>query len=148
MDDLTAFVRARLDEDERAARRAAEVCGCHPPASSWIFDDEATDGRILVVDDPHPDVKRKLGRRWNGTYNGLFTAEHIARHDPARVLREVEARRRLVGLTEYMGGWNTEHDTQVTEHEIHSMRQAAHEMLRNLAAPYADHPDYQEEWRS
>lgn len=132
MDDLVAFLRARLNEDERAAQSAASVCGCHPEAPSWSFDDEATDGRIVLVDEPHPRTRRKIGRRWNGSYEGLFMAQHVVRHDPARVLREVAAKRRIVDRY----AWLREHgDTG-----------DAAWVLPLLALPYADHPDYRPEW--
>jgi hypothetical protein len=132
VDDLIAFLRARLDEDEQAARKAASLCGCHPDAPSWLFGDDATDGRILVADDPHPQVKRRLRRRWNGSYDGLFMAEHIVRHDPAHVLRKVEAGRKLIELCEE--GW-----AEAGVGHLDAVRLAVYE--------WADHKDYQEKWR-
>jgi len=95
-EDLITWLRAQLEEDERVAKKAASLCGCHPPAPNWLFGDESTGGRIVIADDPHPDTPWKLSRRWNRSYDGLFAAEHIVRHDPARVLREVEAHRRII----------------------------------------------------
>lgn len=148
MDDLTTFINARLDEDEQTARRGAEVCGCHPAAPVWAFGDETTDGRILVVDDPHPSIKRKLGRRWNGSYEGLFAAEHIARHDPARVLRQVAAGRGLLrelASAEFTlrpaGRGTPPHD--IMTGAVNSLRNA----VRHLASTWSDHPDYRDEWR-
>lgn len=105
------FLEAAHKEAGRLAARAADLCGCHPSALSWSFrdGDEPTDGRILVVDDPHPDLKRKIGRRWNGSYEGLFMAEHIVLHDPESVLRRVaQERRTLDACTEILSdpnGW-------------------------------------------
>lgn len=92
------FLEAAHNEAERLARQAAELCGCHPPATAWSFrdGDEPADGRILVVDDPHPDLKRKIGRRWNGSYEGLFMAEHIVLHDPEAVLRRINSERKTI----------------------------------------------------
>ncbi|MFD9564369.1 DUF6221 family protein [Streptomyces sp. NPDC059994] len=137
------FLTNCLDEDELAARKAAALCGCHPEAPDWRFSDGSTDGRILIVGDPHPDIRRKLGRRWNGTYDGLFTAEHIVRHDPARVLREVEAKRRLLAV----------HRPYVDEPDQACLGCAGGIMWRScpvwraLAAVYADRPGYRQEWR-
>lgn len=131
---LVEFLNARLDEDEKKAQRAAELCGCHPPASAWTVGDESTDGRILVVDDPHPDIRRKLGRRWSTTYDGLFAAEHIARHDPARVLARVKAQREMLETLEHgLGAWDA--------------AWLAARLLEEWATEHADHPDYREEWR-
>ena len=99
MPDLHGWITQQIDETERLARRAAELCGCHPPAPAWSFrdGDEPGDGRILVVDDPHPTMRRKISRKkWNGSYDGLFMAEHIAANDPTAVLRRCAADRRVL----------------------------------------------------
>lgn len=95
-----AFLEAAHNQAELAAQKAAEVCGCHPPVPRWSFrdGDEPGDGRILLVGDPHSDLKRKIGRRWNGSYEGLFMAEHIVLHDPHSVLRRVAAEREILNL--------------------------------------------------
>jgi hypothetical protein len=55
---------------------------------------------------------------------------------PARVLAECEAKRRIVDLfpkaAQDGDGWN----------------EAGIQVLEALALPYADHPDYREEWRA
>jgi hypothetical protein len=96
--DLRGWITQQITAVEDTARKAAALCGCHPPAPSWSFrdGDEPTDGRILVVDEPHPGLKRKINRRWNGSYEGLFMAEHIVRHDPAAVLRRCAADRKIL----------------------------------------------------
>lgn len=110
MPDLHAWITAQIDETERLARRAAELCGCHPPAPSWSFrdGDEPTDGRILVDGDPHPSLRRRISRKkWNGSYDGLFMAEHIVRHDPASVLRRCAADRKILAEHKpYEGSWS------------------------------------------
>jgi hypothetical protein len=95
-DDVRKQLVEALDQAEKLAKRAASLCGCHPPAPEWAFDPGDEEGRILVVDDPHPEARRKLSRRWNGTYEGLFMAEHIARWDPSTVLRLIERDRALL----------------------------------------------------
>jgi hypothetical protein len=150
-DDIVAFLRERLDEDERAARKAASLCGCHPPAPVWIFDDDESAGRILaagrilIEDDPHPDVAHRLRKRWNGSYNDLFAATHIARHDPARVLREVEARRRTLE-------WHLRVPDPRAGYDLPDQCGPCYDEwpcydVRNLASVWSDHPDYREEWR-
>ena len=61
--------------------------------------------------------------------------DHIARWDPARVLAECEAKRRIIELC---GGWVPDRDVSPL---------AADYILGLLAVPYAGHPDYDEEWR-
>jgi hypothetical protein len=108
---MVVWLREAMDAATRAASKAAELCGCHPPAPSWIFGDEATDGRIAVVDDPHPGVKRKIGRRWNGSYEGMAMAEHVVRHDPAAVLRRIAADRKMLDDLLVEGHLSSEDDT-------------------------------------
>ena len=55
---------------------------------------------------------------------------------PARVLAECDAKRRIVELADRDDNWR---------YGMHS--EAIGEVLRLLALPYADHPDYREEWR-
>lgn len=170
MDDLVQFLRDRLDEDEATARKAAALCGCHPAAPSWTFrdGDEETDGRILIVDDPHPVLlgkRRRLARRWNRSYDGLFAAQHIVRHDPARVLAEVNAKRQILdlhGIVHREIGWLADGEEEhgeiavcgacVPKHAHYQRRadvpEGACTTVRLLALPYADHPDHRVEWSS
>jgi hypothetical protein len=67
--------------------------------------------------------------------------EHIARHDPARVLAEVAAKRRIVGMLSSI----------VPAKETNPIKSEdavalADWTLRLLALPYADHNDYRQEW--
>lgn len=58
--------------------------------------------------------------------------DHIARWDPARVLAEVDAKRRQLDAFDEYGTHDTWDLIDTT--------------LRLLAIPYAGHPDYQKEW--
>lgn len=99
--DLADFLLARIAEDAEAARAALDSTAAHGVADTGF--DEASEGA-------RPAVVR-----------------HIARHDPARVLAECNAKRRIV---EFYGG-----------------PKGLHYSLQFLALPHADHPDYREEWR-
>ncbi|WP_158721174.1 DUF6221 family protein [Streptomyces sp. NRRL S-241] len=169
MDLFMQFLHSRLDEDEEAARRAAALCGCHPAAASWEFrdGDDEEGGRILVVGDPHPVLlgkRRRLARRWNRSYDGLFAAQHIVRHDPARVLAEVDAKRRMLeahAIVHREIGWLADGEEAydelpvcgacVLKHTHYPSRDNVPEgaclTARLLALPYASHPEYRDEWR-
>ncbi len=70
-------------------------------------------------------------------------APHFARWDPARVMAECEAKRRIVALEQE---WLTEMETILGK--LPGMRATSLTLtLALLALPYATHPDYQEEWR-
>lgn len=66
-------------------------------------------------------------------------AGHIARHDPARVLAECEAKRRIIERQQLFAGAVDAADLSVLD-ELAGV-------LRLFALPYADHPDYDETWR-
>lgn len=140
--DLVTFVRARLDEDEQVARLAA-IMNPGAPALEWSAEQV---GR----EDPHT---RLWGNTWavlpakvkgivlavssaDSPYQPRVTA-HIARHDPARVLREVEAKRRMV---DYL----TDLDDKASDNNWWNLDTDL--PFKLLAQPYADHPDYRAEW--
>jgi len=142
--DITAFLRARLDERERAARFVLSDYAHHEAAWSVpstgvvdIGEGSIADETILTGDGP--------------------LAEFIADNDPAFVLADVAAKRRLLAghgpgrvVDESDGRWASDPDswdppwTKCTGHEW-----AAYpcELLRLLALPYAGHPDYRKEWK-
>jgi hypothetical protein len=138
MSDLVAFIRARLDEDEQAARKAARFKYDRPTDAPW------------------EKARLALGNSFE-----LSSSAHIARHDPARVLREVEAKRRIVDEHANEGGYCricTIEDRQ--ENTLEGIRDDGPYMvtvqrpllypcptLRLLALPYADCPDYRQEWK-
>jgi hypothetical protein len=119
MDDLLAFLRARLDEDERLAQRAEPVFDAH----SWKLDEVQHD-----------------------YYDEL--APHIARQSPARTLREVEAMRRIIEsyVTAQAKADRLVGEDDTVEAGRAWRSGALLEVLRVLALPYADHEDYRKEW--
>nr|WP_196790273.1 DUF6221 family protein [Streptomyces caniscabiei] len=88
---------------------------------------------------------------------GRADADHIARHHPDRVLREVEGRRQLLALHEPTMNVGTDSDPDdpatyvmccgTCQIEVVKPGDWPCEHLRLLALPYADHPDYDEAWR-
>ncbi|MFH9610440.1 DUF6221 family protein [Streptomyces sp. NPDC017448] len=139
MDDLVQFLRARYDEDAELARQAAEV----GPLATW---DSSLD--ILL------GVALKNRRRWAGAggadaLDGAAVA-HAARHDPARVLAEVEAKQRIIECHEPWTAANGDIICGRCGREHVDGRPGGHfpcQTLRLLALPYAAHPDYQDAWR-
>jgi hypothetical protein len=122
--ELVAFLRARLDEDAELAATG----------ETWSAFDEMHGTRRVDVDHSFERVVA-CTRSWRGV--------HIARHDPARVLREVEAHRKLVDAYAEVAGM----DTEGAEPEFAYGRAVGlGEAVRLLALPYADHPDYRPEW--
>lgn len=132
---LVTFLRARLDEDEAVALACeANMLGAHVEwwhevaLSEWSSEYvmRATDGLSPVVAELH----------------SATNAAHIARHDPARVLADVQAKRAIVDLL-YKATIRLPWPPAWSEPYALGLEEAA----RHLAAVYADHPDYDEKWR-
>ena len=134
-DDLATWLRAQLDDDERLAKTAG---GEHP---HWTTTDE---GDVTQVG------TGGSGYLANGPWgSSLFeVGEHIARHDPARVLAEVDAKRRILD----------EHTCRCPDPDCQDCgacsgphhadpAPAPCTTLRLLALPYAGQPGYRDEWR-
>jgi hypothetical protein len=121
-DALVQFLRARLDDDEQAARRVE---------SSWR---QIGETGVIVASD---------GARAEECANGNWTgvAEHIVRHDPARVLAGIDGRRRIVDDYAYYTsiGGHTDAERGRTEGLTYA--------VQCLALPYAGHLDFRDEWR-
>lgn len=123
---LLAFLHARLDEVERVARAAATGPWSVSARGRWQPSDEEAGA---TVDDAHgnavipPDVDY-------GPVVNRADAEHIALHDPARELREVEAKRLRLRFI-----------------ELSDDLDCADYLARIEALAFADHSGYREEWR-
>jgi hypothetical protein len=110
-DDLRAFIEARLAEDETIARFATPALG--EEWREWSVTKATTTGvQYVSVDD------------------------HVRRHSPARVLREVAAKRARVELAEQIGA----------ERGHPFWRYAGEQLLKLEAAAWSDHPDYRTSW--
>lgn len=157
IEELVAFLRARLDDDERTARAATP--------GPWSVNDESFTESIRAAD----GTEVVAGGRWGGEAPVFETTEdalHIAAHDPARALLETDSRRQLLAdaLVEkhvvVEDCWYTcpatteDHDGGETCNEADSGKPCncgrdarIERRLRLLAMPYIDHPDYRPEWR-
>jgi serine/threonine protein phosphatase PrpC len=128
MSDLVAFLNARLGEDEAAANAVQDNSAPWPgqwePRERHAL--QTHNGWVLAVADGHGGDFR----------SGVV--EHIARHDPARVLRDVEARRRIIARYE------------ATQPPGYAEQEAQGwlllDVIRDLTAAYSDHPDYDPAW--
>jgi hypothetical protein len=119
MDELVRWFGEQLDEDERIARRAGDS-----------FRQIGETGVIVATEGDR--AEECASANWTGI------AEHIVRHDPARVLREIEAKRDLLRLAERAHDY---HETFTS-----GFASALEGTLRLFALAYADRPGYREEW--
>lgn len=82
---------------------------------------------------------------------GTPLAAHIARHDPARVLREVEAKRRIlddyrIAVSACRNVTGAELDTPGYR-AMCAGRDALKSCVVQIAAVWSDHPGYRQEWK-
>lgn len=125
MEELLQFLRDRTIEDKQAAKRAKP--------GPWY-----ADGGGVYATDPTDEVV---------SYTES-SAPHIARHNPARVLTEIDAKRRIIADYEDAERSLTAAAPGTPPHDIMTgATNTLRRTLRLLALSYADHPGYREEWR-
>jgi hypothetical protein len=140
--NLTDFLLARIAEDEAVARAA--VTG-----GRWRYSDGDSVGAWTLYDEHWNIASLSIYPRDEYDYAARMPAfrppyyvgpavngAHIARHDPARVLAECDAKREVVNFYR-----------AVPEGMQQPYRAGLARALRCLALPYADHPDYDQAWR-
>ena len=129
---ITEFITARLDEDEAAALGVLTNTGGRPLEQGRYEQWEKVNDTVLGDHAGHV-IAYGVAR---------YALPHIARHDPARTLREVAAKREILDMhAEYAR--NNPHDcTRRGYYE----RETYCWVIEQLAAPYSDHPDYNPEW--
>lgn len=157
---LTDFLLARIAEDEEAARAASPSPWSYPGIDSvsggMIYDKTRTIGGVYYEQPEDHDgriVRHMLALEADA--NG----RHIARHDPARVLAECEAKRQIVEAFEdervrrdiynrsYDDGLLTTNDDLRNRLASNAHCRGLEVAMLALALPYADHPDYRKEWK-
>lgn len=154
--NLAEFLLARIAEDEAAAAAAVSR---RDGVDKW----EAV-GSGTVVGPGYDKVKHVM---LPSSEDGA--ARHIARHDPARVLAECEAKRRIVAeafevAATIDGEWGCCHDADDIRRGYREPTpgwgdeaeplpegcagpEVAGKFLQALAAVYAGHEDYRQEWK-
>lgn len=124
--DIADFIRARLDEDERTARRAADDARGMGIAYDEPVHWRNSDGN-LYLDGGYGSGIAVGGY---GAMIGDDMADHLARWDPARVLAEIAAKRRILGWA---------NSPALPPHE-------SFYVLDAIARVWAEHPDFREDW--
>src|SRR5690606_7736734 len=135
---------AQLDEDERIARAATPGPWRQHDTHLGQYGHTAT---VLSGERNDTDLRAWLPtmsyESWDETRNVWNDATHIAEWDPARVLREIDAKRQVIALHRPVeqrstgSGGGTVTDCQVCSHFPAQYPCAT---LRLLALPYADRP--------
>lgn len=169
---LADFNDARLDDDElwaiEASRRNGELAPRRGAHWHWVAkgDDEE------IVPDPSREeyvgeyaeeaVSLRSREKWS-TASGVgdlpqfaireveevasAVGGHIIRHDPARVLAEVAAKRLLIAnWRQLIERIESEKDPAKRE-RLTLTRHGLDQFAYQMAAVHANHPDYRQEWR-
>ncbi|MFW0772474.1 DUF6221 family protein [Paenarthrobacter nitroguajacolicus] len=130
---IIEFLEARIAEDETLASEAARGSNgkWRRGREGWAPDDDecrVEGDAIAIYDEGGHDADQ---------------AEHIATHDPARVLAECAAKRAIIKRHEYecMGADDAAGKGCALDYEAWPCS-----TVRHLAVIYSDHPDYQQEW--
>ncbi|TKJ25233.1 DUF6221 family protein [Blastococcus sp. CCUG 61487] len=133
MTALAEFLLARFTEDEERAREASQRGSRWQESGAGVW----AQSRHIVASDG------TLPRSGYGVadVDGQAVA-HVLAWDPARVLAECDAKRLIVDQFRHH-----EAGVLIVRGDPINYRSALLFALRALALPYADHPDYQEEWR-
>jgi hypothetical protein len=149
--DRVAFLRARLAEDEQVARAVEDNSA--PWEGEWVNDDNRAirtyNGWVLTFQRPPNTFCPGFG-------------DHVARFDPARALAEVAAKRRILDEWEcaarrqretaelhaiYFGRDRAKaNELQATGRFLEGAERALALAVAALTVPYAQHPDFREEW--
>lgn len=121
--NIIEFIRARLVDDEQIARDASERL-----AADWtrgLYEDYPGQYRSTVESD-YDEFAQVYDED---------AAEHIARHDPARTLRDVKALRGILESIEAL-------DAALSGGEHHGLTSYTYGALEDLARVWREHPDH------
>ncbi|HEX5994449.1 MAG TPA: DUF6221 family protein [Jiangellales bacterium] len=117
-DRLLSAIRAALDDTERLALAAGERSRNWRAIGTVAVDHDGESPFPIVYDEGYPTEDE---------------AEHIARHDPAAVLRWVAAMREIVALYEFVTG----HGSAVDHVRAMDMTTGAESALRDVVRALA-----------
>jgi len=150
---MAAYLLERIAEDEKTAR---EACARDYVAEHWQWVNAETDEVVPDGGLEEAVAEQSLSLRSVETHPSEFVGPlpsfalrhvddhtvalpHIARHDPAQVIAECKAKRRVVERCQYVA-----YDSYLD----FAARDVAEEVLQHLVQAHADRPDFPPEWRT
>lgn len=163
------FVKIRLREDEYITK-TTWIGGFDPQVWRALEDrerrdleDDETFTEIHAYERGYgdaPGTEKDYGEIVGWINNGRRAEQHVARWDPDRVLRGVEAKRKLIdtvmawehqslysGYDENVGPFPCTRDGAECDPVMCGVAEKQDQVLRALAAEHADHPDCRTEWK-
>lgn len=133
MTNIMEFLLARLDDEEAIANNALHADATEPGV--WMT--EHHDSEFNLEPNHCHIAEDRAGHYWTVASEVFIpNAEHMARHDPARVLRDVAAKRAVIAALMEIPA----------EHGKDAGFRAIGKSIPAMAAVYSDHSDYQKEW--
>jgi hypothetical protein len=142
--DLVAWLREQIGKDELRAKAATSGPW---DWNGWHCERPRFTTYMVFRESDEQEVADTRGASWWRREDGdqpeyPANAEHIARWDPDRALREVEAKRRILDAYEQ----REEEGQHVDVFGYHATGLLL--AVRMIAEVYADQPGYREDWRA
>jgi hypothetical protein len=144
VDEMVAFVRRCLDEDERVAQAASVGPWRASPSIRSVY---GPGSAVVNMPGPLPDWATYVVPPDSEGSEGIepANAEHIAHWDPDRVLAEVKAKRRILDIhhrvdCKHERRFGPEGDCAECGNEYPCIT------VTELAQPYAGQDGWREEW--
>jgi len=132
VDDLVQWLGQQLDEDERTARAAGGASWEELPVSGWVHTAPLPTSEWQPPGYDHHVASAPL----------VEDRAHIVAHDPARVLREIAARRQALAHYARVCELTKDGDEAYLLAEGVVAKQ-----LQIMATAYDHRPGYRDEWR-
>ena len=165
MSDLVTWLRVQLDEDERVAREASGDAWVTGTSAGYKY---SRPGDVYAIGPGKGAARIAVGTACGPDITAEQSSEHIARHHPARVLAEVEAKRHIIDA--YLPPGKDPHPGLPCTHDIEGDPDGRHYypdedgcmrhilasrdrfhgdyLLRLLAAPFKHRPGWRDEWKT
>jgi hypothetical protein len=134
---LVEFLQARFDERELLAQRALHSDAVEP--GQWVIEPYNSEDDVLPPERCHIAEDRH-GHYWTVASDVYIpNADHMAANDPAYVLADIAAKRRIIEL-------HAPRNRVICSAGCNSWSPC--QTLLVLAAPFSSHPDWQPEWNT
>jgi hypothetical protein len=139
--EIAEFILAQYARIEKAAKLAAMAADPDGlPGDQWTYD-----GTVAQITDERGHIVL-AGEGYGGTWLDHACGEHIALHDPAYVLADIESKRRIMTeIVEQIDGMDAQLECEFGTGSS-DRADESEKLLHLLAAPFSGEPGYDERW--